>query len=195
MLDLAKFPLPNLMTSQARTDDENVSLAGTFEGISRGSTPNIERGAKCNFCDSTDGLEWHHIIPHALGGNDERPNLLLVCNVHHAILHGMRGRGNISALTKAGLARAKAKGVKLGGPNLHRVRDIGSAKNATKADEFATLMKPLIQGMLASGMSYRAIAEELNENGTKTARGGFWSAATVSNIIARWKAPAKRPYL
>lgn len=70
---------------------------------------------KCAYCDSVEGLEWHHILPKSLGGPDEAFNLIRVCNMHHALLHGMSGRGNIAELTKVGLEVAKAKGIKLGG--------------------------------------------------------------------------------
>ena len=106
--------------------------------------------------------------------------------LHMYAVLGEKERNMISQRTRDALAQLKAKGVKLGGPKLDQVRELGAAKNASKADEFATRMKPSIQRMLASGMSYRGIASEFNENGTKTARGGLWSAATVSNIVARW---------
>lgn len=71
---------------------------------------------KCAYCDKTDGLEWHHIWPISLGGPDEMYNMIRVCHIHHSILHEMSERTNISALTKAGLAKAKAAGVVLGRP-------------------------------------------------------------------------------
>lgn len=69
---------------------------------------------KCVYCDSIEGLEWHHILPRSLGGPDEAFNLIRVCNVHHAILHDLSSRGNISELIKIGLEKAKAKGVLMG---------------------------------------------------------------------------------
>lgn len=69
---------------------------------------------KCAYCDSTDGLEWHHILPRSLGGPAEAFNLIRVCNVHHAILHDLSSRGNISELIKIGLEKARAKGVRMG---------------------------------------------------------------------------------
>jgi hypothetical protein len=143
--------------------------------------------AKCNFCDLTEGLEWHHIIPRSMGGTDERFNLLLVCNVHHAVLHSMRSRGNISKLTKDGLARARARGVKLGGPNSKEAGKLGAASNASKADEFAAKMRPTVERLRTAGMSYQAIADEFNANGTKTVRGGAWQAMTVRNLCQRWE--------
>jgi DNA invertase Pin-like site-specific DNA recombinase len=93
----------------------------------------------------------------------------------------------IGERTKAALAVLKAKGVKLGNPkSLSQAGLIGRAANTAKADEFATRMKTSVQRMLEAGMSYNAIAKEFNMNGTKTARGGVWSACTVSNLVVRF---------
>lgn len=160
----------------------------------------VKVGTKCNFCDNTTGLELHHIIPRSHGGSDESNNLITVCNVHHAILHGMKSRGNISELTKKGLASAKSRGVKLGNPNaksrvtkegtvvlgLADASKLGQASNAAKADEFAKHIQPTIQRLLNEGMSIRAIARELNASGIKTARGGEWHGRTVTNIVERF---------
>lgn len=78
---------------------------------------------KCVYCGSVEGLEWHHILPRSLGGTDEAFNLIRVCNVHHALLHGMSRRGNISELSKAGIEKAKANGVILG-PRLRISPDV-----------------------------------------------------------------------
>lgn len=143
-------------------------------------------GPKCNFCDSIAGLELHHIIPRSLGGTDGANNLITVCNDHHAILHGMKQRGNISALTKNGLAKAKSRGVVLGNPtNLATASGLGAKANSAKADAFAEQMRVTISRMLDSGMSFRNIAAELNANGTRTARNGLWAAGTISRIVTR----------
>lgn len=112
-------------------------------------------------------------------------------NVDEFMLHvyavlGEKERKMIGSRTKDALRQLKAKGVTLGGPKLDQARVAGCAKNASKADDFAIKMRPSIERMMDSGMSFRAIASEFNTNGTKTARGGLWSAATVSNIVARW---------
>ncbi len=103
-----------------------------------------------------------------------------------------RERAMISERTTAALAQLKAKGVRLGfhtheDPTAIDVaRANGCARNADKADAFAAKMRPTIERMLDSGMSYAKVADELNTIGTKTARGGQWAATTVANIKARW---------
>lgn len=120
--------------------------------------------------------------------------------VHIYAVLGEKERKMISERTKAALQTLVAKGVKLGNPaqndylDAHGEKKLGlvSARKlaadavASKADAFAIKMQAPIKRMVDSGMSMRAIAAEFNTNGTKTARGGLWSAATVSNIIARW---------
>ncbi len=97
----------------------------------------------------------------------------------------------ISDRTKAALAAAKARGVKLGWSNPERVSEQrqaaqrGVTVRMAKADVFAANVLPIIREMRSSGMSLRGVADTLNERGVKTARGGKWQAATVKNVLAR----------
>jgi DNA invertase Pin-like site-specific DNA recombinase len=90
-------------------------------------------------------------------------------------------RAMISERTKAAMQQAKARGVKLGNPHL----DNGEAAraNVRAADEFAAKVYPIIEGMIAGGLSLRAMARELNERGIKTRTGKHWAASTVRNVI------------
>jgi DNA invertase Pin-like site-specific DNA recombinase len=107
--------------------------------------------------------------------------------VHIYAVLGEKERKMISERTAAALQTLKAKGKVLGNQtNIESARELAADAVSNKANDFAIKMKPSISRMLAFGMSFRAIAAEFNENGTKTARGGLWSAATVSNIVARW---------
>jgi DNA invertase Pin-like site-specific DNA recombinase len=101
-------------------------------------------------------------------------------------------RRMISARTKAALAAAKARGVKLGGDrgNLPQVQRQGSALGVkariAKADDRAALVAEAIADLKASGaMSLRQIATGLNARGIKTPRGGGWSAVQVQRVIQR----------
>ncbi|AKP00225.1 Site-specific recombinase, DNA invertase Pin-like protein (plasmid) [Marinovum algicola DG 898] len=97
----------------------------------------------------------------------------------------------ISERTRAALAAAKARGVKLGWAmperqaEQRRASNKGVAANSAKADAHAANLLPVIRKIAESGASLRQIAAELNERGIKTARGGRWHAATVRNIMAR----------
>ena len=47
-------------------------------------------GWRCALCDSTDGLQIHHVVPRGEGGSDFPENLIALCWRCHAIAHGMR---------------------------------------------------------------------------------------------------------
>jgi len=97
-------------------------------------------------------------------------------------------RQMISQRTKAALAQLKAKGVRLGNPtNIALAGSLGRQAQASQADEFAARLRPTVKRMRDAGMSLRAIAQELNAQGTATARGGAWDSKTVGNVIARWE--------
>lgn len=94
-------------------------------------------------------------------------------------------RALIAARTKAALAIAKLRGVKLGNPNLAAARDKGVVAIKANADKFAANVLPMIRAARESGLSLRAIAEQLNSRGVKTARGGVWAATQVSDYLSR----------
>jgi DNA invertase Pin-like site-specific DNA recombinase len=105
-------------------------------------------------------------------------------------------REAISTRTRAALAAARARGVKLGNPRPetagfhdHATASIAGAKSgetrAAVANDFARLIQPLLDDELA-GLSANAAAAELNRRGVQTARGGGkWTARAVLNLKAR----------
>ena len=97
-------------------------------------------------------------------------------------------RRMISARTKAALAAAKARGVKLGGtrPNQYKLNPVlGSAALTRAADEFAASVGPIVTKLRQAGMSLRQIVAELDQRNIGTMRGGVWTAATVRNVLHR----------
>lgn len=95
-------------------------------------------------------------------------------------------RALISERTKAALASAKARGVKLGNrTNLKQAQQAGANTNKAGADSFADRIRPTLAPMLDDGLSYREIARRLNTMGVKTARGGIWQPQQVSNLAKR----------
>lgn len=100
---------------------------------------------------------------------------------------GEKERKLIGARTKAGLARVKARGVKLGNPtNLSAAAEKGRIKTADMADEWAMKMKPTISRMLTVGMSFKDIANDLQQQNVPTRSGGAWNERTIKNITHRW---------
>jgi DNA invertase Pin-like site-specific DNA recombinase len=80
-------------------------------------------------------------------------------------------REMISARTKAGLAAAKAKGIRLGNPALAAANEAAAMKRAKE-------LKPVLKEL--RGLSARAAAAAMNERNIGTATGvAKWSAKTV----------------
>ena len=97
----------------------------------------------------------------------------------------------ISDRTKAALAAAKRRGVKLGGdrgviPNARSHKASAEALRLRTAARVADLA-PTIKALQAAGAtSLRAIAEGLNTQGIPTARGeGEWTATQVMRVLER----------
>ena len=99
-------------------------------------------------------------------------------------------RKMISARTKAALAVAKARGVRLGKPenlrNQDKGRMHGRARRSAVAAARAADLRPIITDVRASGASsLREIAAGLNQRGIPAARGGAWSAVQVKRVLER----------
>ncbi len=95
-------------------------------------------------------------------------------------------RDMISARTRAALAAAKARGVKLGSPAPRKGSAKGVAAIKAQADDFAANTRPLIDDIRKSGINtLQGIADALNARGIPTARGGAWGKQTVANVIRR----------
>jgi DNA invertase Pin-like site-specific DNA recombinase len=104
-------------------------------------------------------------------------------------------RKMISARTKAALTAAKARGQKLGTPNLTALQAAGAGKpgwtagadaRRRLADEHARNILPIIEAIRAEGItSLGGIARALSEKGILTALGGRWDATRVRKILRR----------
>jgi DNA invertase Pin-like site-specific DNA recombinase len=96
----------------------------------------------------------------------------------------------ISERTKAGLAAAKARGVKLGNPQLLAGKPafvaIARQARTDKADGRASDLASLIAAARASGKgTLQQVADYLNTLGVPTARGAKWSPIAVSRVETR----------
>ncbi|GFM32375.1 recombinase family protein [Desulfovibrio subterraneus] len=102
-------------------------------------------------------------------------------------------REAISRRTREALAAAKARGRKLGNPNgaaaLQRA-DKGNAASIqaiqSAADRHALDLAPVIESIRAEGItSFGSMAEQLNQRGMLTPRGGSWHKSSVRNLLQR----------
>ena len=97
----------------------------------------------------------------------------------------------ISERTRAGLAAAKARGVKLGGAN--EQSEIAARQARERAEQLRLILAEL------ANLSAHKVAEELNRRGIETPKGGKWYAAgsfafvSGSDVLARSGRPTGRP--
>ena len=97
-------------------------------------------------------------------------------------------RTKISERTKAALAAAKARGVKLGNPHgpkpfTAEARQQGVEVQRQQADARAQQLSEILSEF--AGQSANAVAKALNDRGLPSARGGKWTARSIINIRAR----------
>lgn len=97
----------------------------------------------------------------------------------------------ISDRTKAALAAAKRRGVKLGGHRAGakltaKARQAGAKANQERADAWASDLAPIIRELQATSVtSLRGIADELNRRGIRTPRSKQRFAGSVSQSLTR----------
>jgi DNA invertase Pin-like site-specific DNA recombinase len=98
-------------------------------------------------------------------------------------------RRAISERTKAALAAAKARGVKLGGrsenlKNAELGRQRAAETRHARAASRTANLRPVIDAIRAEGTtSATGIAKALNERGIPTTRGGRWQAVQVQRLL------------
>ena len=92
-------------------------------------------------------------------------------------------RNFISLRTKAALAMAKERGVKLGTARPEAKKRVAAIK--ASADAFAKKVIDTIVSLRKDNKTYAEIAFELNKLGGPTARGGNWYGTTVRNYAKR----------
>ena len=101
----------------------------------------------------------------------------------------------VSSRTKAALAAAKRRGVRLGNPDhlndaARRLgTDASSVVRRAKADQRISDLRRIVTELRTEGAtSLRALAMALNNSGISASRGGPWSAAQIPRLLARMNA-------
>ncbi len=114
-------------------------------------------------------------------GSDADPFML-----HLYAALAQKERALISQRTREALAARKAQGKRLGTHGSAQTAAVARAATTANADNFASDMMPVIEGIRASGVTtYEGIAKALNARGVHTRRGGGWHATTVRNLLHR----------
>jgi len=105
----------------------------------------------------------------------------------------------ISERTKAALAAAKARGVKLGSSRpghwkgregarlagLAKARTVAAAVRSERAEQAYADLRPAMVEMRDEGMTLKTIAERLNADGHTTRRGRPWNPVQVARVLER----------
>jgi DNA invertase Pin-like site-specific DNA recombinase len=97
----------------------------------------------------------------------------------------------IAQRTKAALAAAKARGVKLGNPKgAQHLKGRGNREAmeavTQEAQERAQMLSSVLEDLRSQGVtSANGMARALNQQGIATARGGRWTARSVLNVLER----------
>ncbi len=89
--------------------------------------------------------------------------------------------GLISERTKAALAAAKKRGVKLG----RHGAEVLAPKDREEARQRAEELRPIITELKNEGLSLAKIAGELNKRKVPTHRSGRWDHSSVRNVVKR----------
>ncbi len=87
----------------------------------------------------------------------------------------------ISERTREALAQAKARGVRLGNPNLN----IDNTTRIAKANDFAENLRQTLMSYKRSGLTQREIVEQLNKTGVKTVHGKEWYLVSLQRVLKR----------
>lgn len=88
----------------------------------------------------------------------------------------------ISDRTKAALAAARARGVRLGTPDTSRL----AREARAGADAYASTLTATLDALRCQGiLSVRATCEALNAQGIRTRKGGQWHPTSVQRLLDR----------
>jgi DNA invertase Pin-like site-specific DNA recombinase len=97
---------------------------------------------------------------------------------------GMHERKLIGIRTKAALAAAKVRGVKLGTAGSQNIKKANEAR-ILAAEEFALKIKPVLEPLRVAGKTYQEIADILNKMRIRTPQGKTFYPASVRNYAIR----------
>lgn len=111
--------------------------------------------------------------------------------LHMKAMIGEHERRLISERTRAALAAKRARGEPMGSAchkdkgTVARAGDMGRAVVAAKAVAYAQQIGTMLDALSRSGMTYKQIAQHLNNQGVSRPLGGKWGAPAVCETLKR----------
>jgi hypothetical protein len=140
----------------------------------------------CACCGATENIEAHHLYSRKGAPDDLTVWLCPSC-------HGWTRQINVSELACIGLAAARARGVRLGGPvhgtpeHMDAIRPAGAAVRAARAAMNAERLRDVVRTLQAQGVTSKlGIAARLETAGYPAPRGGWrWHASQVQRLLDR----------
>jgi DNA invertase Pin-like site-specific DNA recombinase len=91
---------------------------------------------------------------------------------------------SVSKRTRTALAQRKARGERLGNPDIRKAAPLGVLAIVKKTRERAERILPYIDYFISQGYnSYRQIADLLNANDVPAPRGNRWHAPSIRNVM------------
>lgn len=129
-------------------------------------------------CRSAAGRKQRSLSPSFVCCDNPHANRLML---HMLAAFAEHEREQISQRTKAALAAARARGVKLGNPRPLEALDLARAVHISRRP--APEVLNITRNLEGQGMSYRAIARELNRLNIRAGRGSQWYDVTVKAAI------------
>jgi DNA invertase Pin-like site-specific DNA recombinase len=102
-------------------------------------------------------------------------------------------REMISQRTRAALAAARSRGVRLGNrSNIAVAQARSRTARSAQADQFTSNILPVVDQIKAAGIcTLTGIAEALNARGLRPPRGGEWHAIQVKRVLQRQRVPGQ----
>lgn len=99
-----------------------------------------EIGIQCCNYGSKEELEYHHVVPISLGGNDINSNMACLCYPCHQKIHYDESKHELhSTVIKMGLEAAKAKGKKLGRPATGVPKEFVKEYNKLQSGQYGSI--------------------------------------------------------
>lgn len=136
----------------------------------------------CFECGSP-GEEHHHVVPESVGGT----KTVLLCSPCHGKAHGLAKKAGHRELTRMGLMRAKARGVKLGRAGPSNLKPNTEERRA-RAFAFRQPLRFVVDHLVGQGLTVRAMASYFTEGGIESPSGRKrWGHTQIHRLINQLK--------